>query len=371
MNPTTERLVEAQGETGHTINRLSLSLIAIGVFAVLVAGLPDSTVLTTATTVSVPLVGAASIKTALVLGPLALIALRVYLQIYLEHWNRLERLIEHRARARSLISAANAVRVPRISHRRHRLLRLYSGFVLYPLVPLVLGVFTWKAMALRDWGIPLIYATAVSAALVIPMPRPLRWRFRIGVPALALLPIFAGAGFLGALDDLRRPFALAMADFARADLKGLDLRDAQLTWADLSQADLTGARLDNARMFQANLGGAILLRARMPGAVLRRADLGRARLRKARLEGADLRDANLKEALMKDADLRGSSLLQTDLRDAFLGGADLEGATDWETARRGGAVLCRTTLPDGAVAEPDCDVEQAQREWVRRMTRDE
>ena len=57
------------------------------------------------------------------------------------------------------------------------------------------------------------------------------------------------------------------------------------------------------------------------GANLRGADLGDANLRGANLRGADLGDADLRGADLGDADLRGA-----DLRGANLGDADLRGA---------------------------------------------
>ena len=64
----------------------------------------------------------------------------------------------------------------------------------------------------------------------------------------------------------------------RADLRGADLRDANLYGADLRDADLRDANLYGADLY---------------GADLRDADLRGADLRDADLRGADLRDANL------------------------------------------------------------------------------
>ncbi|ENR4219040.1 pentapeptide repeat-containing protein [Salmonella enterica] len=82
---------------------------------------------------------------------------------------------------------------------------------------------------------------------------------------------------------------------SRADLRGADLRDA-----DLFGADLRGANLRDADLF-----------------------------------GADLRGADLRDADLCGADLRGANLCGADLRDADLFGADLRGAN-----------LCGADLPD-------------------------
>ncbi|EPR2273679.1 pentapeptide repeat-containing protein [Salmonella enterica subsp. enterica serovar Newport] len=70
---------------------------------------------------------------------------------------------------------------------------------------------------------------------------------------------------------------------SRADLRGANLRDANLYGADLRGADLRDANLYGANLRDANLYGADL----------RGADLYGANLRDANLYGADLRGADL------------------------------------------------------------------------------
>jgi hypothetical protein len=95
-----------------------------------------------------------------------------------------------------------------------------------------------------------------------------------------------------------------------ANLRGTDLRGANLYGADLRDANLRGANLYGADLRGANLRGANLYGANLYGANLR---------------GADLRDANLYGANLYGADLRGANLRGTDLRGANLYGADLRG----------------------------------------------
>ena len=79
----------------------------------------------------------------------------------------------------------------------------------------------------------------------------------------------------------------------RADLRGADLRGANLWEADLRDANL----------WEADLRGANLRGADLRGADLRRANLWRANLRGAYLWRADLRETDLRET-----DLRGAEL---------------------------------------------------------------
>ncbi|EJG9239661.1 pentapeptide repeat-containing protein [Listeria monocytogenes] len=84
----------------------------------------------------------------------------------------------------------------------------------------------------------------------------------------------------------------------RADLRGANLRHA-----DLRRADLSGA----------NLRHADLRRADLSGANLRHADLRRANLSYADLNGADLNGANLSYADLSYADLNGANLSYANL----------------------------------------------------------
>ncbi len=92
----------------------------------------------------------------------------------------------------------------------------------------------------------------------------------------------------------------------RANLRGANLSDA-----DLSDVNLSGANLSDANLSGVNLSGANL----------RDADLSGVNLRDADLLGANLRGVNLSDADFSDADLRGANLSGVNLRGANLSGA--------------------------------------------------
>ncbi|EDB5291244.1 pentapeptide repeat-containing protein, partial [Salmonella enterica subsp. enterica serovar Corvallis] len=96
------------------------------------------------------------------------------------------------------------------------------------------------------------------------------------------------------------------------NLRGADLCDANLRGANLRGADLRGANLCDANLRGANLRGADLRGANLCGANLR---------------GADLRGANLCGANLCDANLCGANLCGANLCDANLCGADLPDLT--------------------------------------------
>ncbi len=269
MNPRTQRLLEAQAETARTINRLMLTLLGLGLASTLTVGFPDSYLLTTATTVSIPFAGAASFKALFILGPVLLICVRAYLEIYVTHWRRLDGLLRRSPSAR-------VRRLPIVSPFRHPLLRLFSGFILYPLVPLVLGIFTYEAMVFRQWGVGLLYLTLASTLVLVCLRFSWAWPYRFIAPPLALLTIIVTAEHEGGLDGFRRPFKLQLANLERsilsyedlrsADLRGAKLNEANLTRAQLEGADLSGAQLEGANLSGAQLKGADLTRTNFEGA---------------------------------------------------------------------------------------------------------
>ncbi len=166
------------------------------------------------------------------------------------------------------------------------------------------------------------------------------------------------------------------ANLEKANLKGTDLRDANLqrAWllgANLEEADLCDANLQRASLRFANFKGASLLDARLQGADLRDARLQEADLRRANLQGADLFDANLQGADLRDAKLQeanlrlanlcGANLQEADLADVNLNEAGLLGTTlrnanltdatltdvrGLQSGQLGGADLSNAKLPE-------------------------
>jgi uncharacterized protein YjbI with pentapeptide repeats len=162
-------------------------------------------------------------------------------------------------------------------------------------------------------------------------------------------------------------------DLSKADLREMDLWDADLHGVHLHEADLTSAQLYRADLHGAHLHRAQLYRAYLSGADLRGVDLSEATLRKANLiaanvtganviaadlSEADLREAHLQGAYLSGVRLSGADLSQADLRDTTLTSADLSGANltradlsganlseaDLSTAMCIGTIFARATL---------------------------
>ncbi|WP_165979712.1 pentapeptide repeat-containing protein [Kocuria rosea] len=151
-------------------------------------------------------------------------------------------------------------------------------------------------------------------------------------------------------------------DLSNADLEGANLREVSLHNADLSSANLKGAdlrwaTLTGSDLSEANLEGANLSKATLTNAYLPEANLQAARLNHAHLAGADLQEATLKLAGLAGAYLVGASLAGASLDGADLSGATLLLPTESEdelvASRAGGYVLDRTMTHAGQMTLAD------------------
>jgi hypothetical protein len=270
----------------------------------------------------------------MLLGPAVLIVLRVYLQIYVEHSERWDRL------ARSM----SIMRAPTLGPLQHPLIRYFGGLIFYLLLPLTMLLFAWKAAVFPAWGAGLlgVAAAVVASHLMLPL-RKFSW------PSKALLSTGAAivvAALIVGVGPVRRPFALFRANLSGQWLVEEDLRGANLSFANLTGANLLGANLSDAQLSAANLTNTNLVRADVSGAVLDNANLSNAALAYANLINANLINANLTAASLHGANLSGASLLiYTKLTRADLTGANLTGA-NLLRADMNGADLSNADLSD-------------------------
>ncbi len=329
-----------------------LTLVGLGLLSCLTLGFPDSYLLTTRTTATVPFAGPASFRTTLFVLPAILIGVRAYLQIYVDHWQRLERISRHFRLARD----------PTVSALRHPLLRLCTGFVLYALVPLVLGVFTYEAMVFPGWA-PIMLALAITVAFVQVLHARWRWPATI-VPSILLLAIVAIVSYQGLLDTFRRPFQLQLANLDRAMLERQDFYKAVLVSASLRNANFKFAKLREANLWGADFSGSNL-----KGAVLKSASLGVANLSGGNLKCTNFERAILFRGILHGADLKGANLRHANLEEAKLVNAKLSNA-DLSGAKTTGAVFdgatyCCTRMPEGNLNNTDCEQVGIRLEGIR------
>ena len=252
----------------------------------------------------------------LLIGPLALLAMQIYLQIQTHAM-----LLMPRANENSLIR----------NHDEWWPISLI-GFASYMVVPLVMVFLLWKIWPRRFSDDPLLFSDM---------------RFHIGRVAIgAALAISCIAALRGALSDrrylkqldgqtIRRRFTRqAIVCMVMTFLGGsfwvgtafsdrhLELRKAPLDGADLRYFDLSGADLREARLRGALMGGALLPNAKLAGASLDNADL-----RGAQLTGADLSQSRLNNADLTGAWLVGANLRRVEAEGARFDSAWMVGAT--------------------------------------------
>jgi hypothetical protein len=312
---------KARDETATQVTRVGLTFLGTAAFCFLSLLSPDSALLGGSEKINVPLAGPVSFFGFMLLGPAVLIVLRVYLQIYVEHSDRLDRL------ARSV----SAARAPSLVPLRNPLIRVFSGLTFYLLLPVAMMLFAWKAAVFPAWGSGLLcVATGVVVShVMVPFSR-FSWRSK-GLLSL-IAAIIAGVVILG-FGPLRRPF-----DLDRANMPG------QYLWGnDLSNASLIAANLSGANLRRANLSGAMLSGANLSGANLISTNLINASLIQANLSGANLFDANL-----SGANLFGANLFGARLSHVRLSGANLTGVRDLTSEQLDKACgNADTNLPEG------------------------
>jgi uncharacterized protein YjbI with pentapeptide repeats len=333
-------IYKARDDTATQVNLLLLTFVGTAAFCVLSLFSPDSALLGGSEKINVPLAGPVSFFGFMLLGPAVLIVVRVYLQIYVDHGERLDRIARQMpvTRAPTLVPLKN---VP---------IRLFSGFALYLLLPLTMLFFAWKAAVYPVWGSGLLgLAVGVITSHAMLLLRKGSWPSReLGSMAIAIM-----AGVLAFDAHLRRPFDLFRAnlsgqflrgddfggaDLSRANLSGADLSVANLRGADLSIANLSGANLSGANLGGANLNVANLSTADLGGANLTGVDLSGATLRYTKLGGVNLTATDLSRVNLSYADLSGANLSGANLGGVSLGGSDLR------TANLGGANLTGVDL---------------------------
>lgn len=119
---------------------------------------------------------------------------------------------------------------------------------------------------------------------------------------------------------------LSVANLSGANLSEANLSEAKLNVARLSDANLSQANLTQTLLNVANLIRADLSKAQLQGASMIRVELIRAELSRANLEGALLNGSDVREAILRQANLTRSDLSETNFQGALLIAAILEQA---------------------------------------------
>src|SRR5262245_50339628 len=248
--PSPDLIGKARDENAAQVTRVGLTFLGTTAFCLLTLFIGDSALLGGGEKINVPLAGPVSFNGFMLLGPAVLIALRVYLQIYVEHGDRLDRL------AQSL----SVPRAPSLVPLQNPLIRLFSALIFYLLLPVAMLLFAWKAAVFPDRALGLFgVAIAVITGHVM-LFSGFSWRSRVLLSVGAAIiagAIIAGAIMLG-FEPPPRPLDLDRAKLSGHSLMGYDFRYASLRAADLRDADLRRIDLFDAKLEGANLSGAKL-----------------------------------------------------------------------------------------------------------------
>jgi hypothetical protein len=330
---------KARDETAVQVTRILLAFVGTATFCLIGLTVSDRTLLVgTIDNITVPFAGPVSFAGFLVIGPVVLIVLRIFLQIYVEHVDRLNRIA----------GRMPVVRAPILLPLQNPLLRFFSGFAFYLLLPSTMLLFVWQAAVISAasaaWvWIPFCLAAGVITAHGMLPFRSVSWRSKafLSLGAAIIAPL---------LIDLRfqRPFFLMSANLSAQDISGRDLENAFLIVANLNGAKLEFANLHRAKLNHANLNNANL-----SGADLTGANLNNANLPHADLDGANLYGANLNGAYLGNANLQFADLT----------GADLNGARDLTQAQLDKAWCGNAKLPEGLTIKPCTTPPQVWQAW--------
>src|SRR5262245_52724132 len=234
---------KARDKTATQVTRVGVTFLGTAAFCLLSLLSPDIALLGGSEKINVPFAGPVSVFGFMLLGPAVLIMLRVYLQSYVEHSDRLDRL------ARSV----SVARAPTLVPLQNSLIRLFSGLIFYMLLPAAMLLFAWKAAVFPAWGSGLfgVAVAVIASHVLLPFSR-FSWVQRELLSVSAA--IIAGGVMLG-FGPLPRQFDLFRANLSGQWLLGEDLRKANLSLANLSNANLSRAKLSRADLSGANLIG--------------------------------------------------------------------------------------------------------------------
>lgn len=336
-------------EISKAINKLLLILIGFCFFCALSLGASDNSLLASDATITLPFANAKiSFVSFLIIAPLVLAAFSFYLHIFAGYWIALSRQRPSPAGAE-----IPHTELPFVFNLQSRTANWLSKFLFYWLVPVVLGVFAWKALPRPEGPVLVSLTSAFIAVFLFLQLRRRSDRTHTRMLWLALLcSIFiTGAMFLAFLEGeplLSRQLHLRDAVLNRQDLRGLNLVGADLEGAELFEARLEDANLAGAHLSDAELKQAYLMSARLEGAELMSADL-----EGAHLEYADLSHTRLYSAYLARADLAYANLSDAHLNSAHLEGADLRYANYLTQEQVNSAHGDETTqLPPGII-EPE------------------
>ncbi len=299
-------------EVSNTIWNLTSILVATCIFCIVTLGASDATLVSNDANIEIPVAKTSVSYTGfLFFGPIILIGLTLYLQVFIE-----QRL--------KLGACKGQQSSPYLFNLGWPSANLLAALLFYWMLPAVLAFFVWKALPRPEAPLMMVLLAAVTAVMLMLGIRrsyaagePLTPAGRTALVSLWVLLVVSVLvfGILLAIILISQIWASRSADSGDGVISSssirkysglLPTRRLQLFDAPLEQKNLSGLYAPNADMRKAHL----------KGADLEGADLSHADLREADFSGANLQGANLSDARLEGATLTGAALSLADLRGA-------------------------------------------------------
>ncbi|MFT5485399.1 MAG: hypothetical protein ACI9JL_003948 [Paracoccaceae bacterium] len=358
-----------------SINRLSLLFLAVLVFCATTVDSPESTLLAANAALKVPYLDSEiRVSSFLLLGPIAMIAMVIYLHVLIE---RFDELPDDRRNTEQFLWLT----------MKSPVMIVARSFLYYYATPCIFILFAWKAMPRPEYGYLAILSISGMAGAVLMQMWRATGRRRKNYFTGVWLAVTIGAIWLVTVKGLmisnyllhERKIDLMRVDLAASDLRdvrlinshleGAILKRANLQRADLSLANLTTADLDDANLRAANLRNTTLTGASLQNALLQPqkvngvstpADLRYAKIRNANLTNAQMQWVELAEAEFIDSVLTGANLMharmspgtvisRSNLEGAYLIKADMTNIV-MENSNLTGAILIGARLDNASLS---------------------
>ncbi|MFK7944236.1 MAG: pentapeptide repeat-containing protein [Paracoccaceae bacterium] len=376
-------LRKAYEDTAGLIGRLVPSFFITCLSTIIFAG-SDDRVLLGGGEIAHPLVGKTRYEIFMIIAPVAILVLRLYIDMQVAHLNRIEDILA-RVRKRYSIRLLRPVTVNAKSNRVMMVAGVLAIHVMPPFAIAFLG--RHASAAYPEYGLVLyVLAFVLTAWSGVSLYHRLEGRkcwvaaafpIVMGVIGAAMLhnsflnDRLGFAGVFGASTECERRFDGTLAPIAspylrQINLEKQDFKDTTLkrknlscgdltdsTWheADLREsllwgADLRGAEFTSADISQAEFDGAILRKAKLNSVNAFKSEFLLADLSGALFTEADLQETRFEDAIMDEADFRNARLGHARLNAAELSGAKFQGAKITDT-QFNGAIMLETRF-DGA-----------------------
>lgn len=308
-----ERWQRQHDDVSKTLRRIMLTLLGYCLFCIFTLGSPDAQLLSENATIKMPFAGIEiSYRGFLIFGPVILIAISIYLHIFLGYWHKI-----------SCHEYSDSL--PLIFNINSRSAHILSTFIFYWLPYLVLWAFMWKAIPRPEGFYFLLMNTIVGLLLVFLYIRRNHLRLIKTKNGNVFHAVLWIAMLILLFDFIRISFVTDHNEFTEKFTK---LRQLNLNRADLSQHYLTRLKLTRARIIRTNFREANLSQSVLDGAMgyevifkkskMVNASLKNASLSSSNFDGADLTRANLNGVYLGFSSLSGATLTRADISFANL-----------------------------------------------------